>query len=148
MCRPDTVMEMYGANARYSAVKSFMHSILTEDQDAQLNAAHRMIQISKLCTIRRWSDSKHMNGKPVVRLVQRNTHLVDLKWTEEEQATLKTLVERYTSQGASGVWRVHRWRLACFSLVLEDNMNRNEVSVKWYINGHSILWSILRFSDG
>ena len=36
---------------------------------------------------------------------------------ERLQAALKTLVDRYT---ASGAWRVHRWRLACFSLVLGD----------------------------
>ena len=36
---------------------------------------------------------------------------------ERLQAALKTLVDRYT---ASGAWRVHRWRLACFSLILGD----------------------------
>jgi hypothetical protein len=39
----DTVMAMHGADALYSAVMSLMHAIWTEDQDAQQDAAHRMI---------------------------------------------------------------------------------------------------------
>jgi hypothetical protein len=65
-----------------------MHAIGTEDQDAQQNAAHQMIQISKPWTIRRWSESKLANGKPLVRIPKENAHLVDLEWTEEEQAKL------------------------------------------------------------
>jgi hypothetical protein len=128
----ETVMEMHGADALYSAVKSLMHAIRTEDEEAQQDAAHRMIQIAKPWTIRRWSESKLANGKPLVRIPKENAHLVDLEWTEEEQAKLKTLVERYTSRGASGAWRVHRWRLACFSLVLGDTEDRNDVSGQWY----------------
>jgi len=41
-------------------------------------------------------------------------------------------VERYISQGALGAWRVHRLRLACFSLVLGDTKDRNDVSEPWY----------------
>jgi hypothetical protein len=128
----ETVMEKHGADALYSAVKSLMHAIRTEDQEAQQDAAHRMIQIAKPWTIRRWSESKLANGKPLVRIPKENAHLVDLEWTEDEQAKLKTLVERYTSRGASGAWRVHRWRLACFSLVLGDTEDRNDVSGQWY----------------
>jgi len=40
----ETVIEMHGADALYSAVKSLMHAIRTEDQNAQQDAAHRMIQ--------------------------------------------------------------------------------------------------------
>jgi hypothetical protein len=90
----ETVMEMHGANALYSAVKSLMHAIQTEDQDAQQDAAHRMIQTAKPWTIRRWSESKLTNGKPLVRILKENAHVVDLEWTEEEQAKLKTVVER------------------------------------------------------
>ena len=39
---------------------------------------------------------------------------------------------RYSSRGASGAWRVHRWWLACFSLVLEDTEDWNNVSGQWY----------------
>jgi len=61
-----------------------------------------------------------------------NAHLIDLKRTDDEQAKLKALVERYTSWGAPGAWRVHRWRLACLSLVLGDTEDRNDVSGQWY----------------
>ena len=42
----ETVMEMHGTNALYSTVKSLMHAIRTEYQDAQHDAAHRMMQIA------------------------------------------------------------------------------------------------------
>jgi hypothetical protein len=75
----ETVMEMHGADALYSAVKSLMHAFRTEDQDAQQDAAHRMSQISKPWTIRRWSEWKLANGKPLVRIPKENAHLVDLE---------------------------------------------------------------------
>jgi hypothetical protein len=103
----ETVMEMHGADALYSAVKSLMHAIWTEDKEAQQDAAHRTIQIAKPWMIRRWSESNLANGKPLVRIPNENAHLVDLEWTEEQQAELKSLVERYTSRGASGAWRVN-----------------------------------------
>jgi len=34
-------------------------------------------------------------GEPLVRIPKKNAQLIDLEWTEEEQAHLKTLVERY-----------------------------------------------------
>jgi hypothetical protein len=39
----ETVMEMHGASALYSTVKSLMDAIGTEDQDTQLDAAQRMV---------------------------------------------------------------------------------------------------------
>jgi hypothetical protein len=124
----ESVMEMHGADALYSAVKSLMHAIWTEDQDAQQDAAHQMIQIAKPWTLQRWSELKLANGIPLVRIPKEHAHLVDLDWTHGEQAKLKTLVERSTSRGASGAWRVHRWRLACFSFVLGDTEDKNDVS--------------------
>jgi hypothetical protein len=109
-----------------------MHAIRIEDQDAQRDAAHRTIQIANLWTIRRWSESKLANGNPLVQIPKENAHLVDLQLTEDEQAKLKSLVERYTSRGASGAWRVHLWRLASFSLVLGDTENRNDILGQWY----------------
>jgi len=82
--------------------------------------------------IRKWSESTHANGKLLVRILKEIAHRVDPKWTEDKQAKLKTLVERYTSRGASGAWRVHRWRLACFSLVVGYTKDRNDVSGQWY----------------
>jgi len=128
----ETVKEKHGADALYSAVKCLMHAIRTEDEEAQQDVAHQMIQIAKPWMIRRWSESKLANGKPLVRIPKENVHLIDLEWTEDAQAKLKTLVERYTLQGASGAWRVHRWWLACFSLVLGDTEDCNDVSRQWY----------------
>jgi len=79
----ETVKEKHGADALYSAVKSLMHAIRTEDEEAQQDAAHRMIQIAKPWTIRRWSESKLANGKPLVRILKENAHLIDLEWTED-----------------------------------------------------------------
>jgi len=123
---------MHGAEAQYSAVKSLIHAIWTEDQDSQQDAAHRMIQIAKPWAIRRWSESKLANGKPLIWIPKENAHLVDFQWTEDEQAQLKTLVERYTSWGESGAWRVPRWYLVYFSFILGDTEGQNEVSGQWY----------------
>jgi len=123
---------MHSANALYSAVKSLMHAIRTEDQNTQQDVTHRMIQIATAWTMRRWSESKLANGKPLVRIPKENAHLVDLEWTGDEQAKLNTLVEIFTSWGTSGGWRVHRWRLACFSLVLGDTEDWNDISGQWY----------------
>ena len=128
----ETVMEMHCANALYTAVNSVMHAIRTEDQDAQQDAAPRMSPIAKPWTIRRWTELKLANGKPFVQILKENAHLVDLEWNEDEQAKLQTLVDRYTSRGASGAWRVHRSRLACFSFVLGDTEDRNDISGQWY----------------
>jgi len=128
----ETVKEKHGADAVYSAVKSSMHAIRTEDEEVQQDAAHRIIQTAKPWTIWRWSESKLANRKPLVRTPKENAHLIDLEWTEDEQAKLKTLVGRYTSRGASGAWRVHRWPLACSSLVLGVTEDGNDVSGQWY----------------
>jgi hypothetical protein len=99
----ETVMKMHSADALYSTVKRLMHAIETEDQDAQQDVTHWIIEIAKSWTIRRWSELKLANGKPLVRIPMENAHCVDREWTEDEQAKLNTLVERCTSQGASGV---------------------------------------------
>ena len=57
----DTLTEMHGAEALYSAVKSFMHAIWTKDEEAQQDSAHQMIQIAKPRMIWRWSESKLAN---------------------------------------------------------------------------------------
>jgi len=46
--KDDTVMEKHGAEVLYSAVKSLMHAIRTDNEEAQQAAAHQMIQIAKL----------------------------------------------------------------------------------------------------
>jgi len=128
----DTVMEKHGAEALYSAVKSLMHAIRTEDKEAQQDAAHRMVQIAMPWMMRSSLEWKLANGKPLVQIPNKNAHLIDLQWTEDQQAKLNTLVERYTMRGASGAWRVHRWGLAWFSLVLGDTEDRKDLSGQWY----------------
>jgi len=128
----DTVMEKHCTEALYSTLKNLMHAIGTEIIHTQLDTAHRMIIIAMPWTIRRRSNSKLANGKPLVLISKENAHLVDLEWSEVAQATLKTLVERYTSQGSSGGWRVPRWQLACFSLVFGDTEDRNDISGQGY----------------
>jgi hypothetical protein len=91
-----------------------------------------MIQFAKPWTFRRGSESKLCNGKPLVRTPKENAQLIDLKWTEEEQAWLKTIVDRYTSRCASRAWRVHRGLLASFALLLGDTEDRNDVSRQWH----------------
>jgi hypothetical protein len=82
--------------------------------------------------MRRWSELILANGKPLVGIQKENAHLVDLESTEDMHAKLTTRVERYISRGASEAWREPRWRLACFSLVLGDTKDRNDVSEQWY----------------
>ena len=42
------------------------------------------------------------------------------------------MVERYTSQGASGAWIIYRWHLACSSIVVGDIEDRNGDSGQWH----------------
>jgi hypothetical protein len=86
----ETVMEMHSADELYYTVKKLMHAIRTEDQDTQQNAAHRMIKIAKPSKIRRWSESKLMNRKPLILIPMGNAHLVDFKWNDDEQAKLRS----------------------------------------------------------
>jgi hypothetical protein len=139
----ETVVEKHSTDALYSAVKSLMHAIQTEEEDIQKDAPHRMIQDANPWMIRRWSESKLANGKPLVSIPKENAQLVDLEWTEDEQVKQNTLVERYTSRGASGAWKVHRLRLAYFSVVLGNTKDRNDVLDKGTMNGHLILACIL-----
>ena len=57
----ETVMEMHSADVLHSAAKSSMHAIRSEDQDTQLDAAHRIIQFANPWTMRRWSESNLAN---------------------------------------------------------------------------------------
>jgi hypothetical protein len=144
----ETLIEKHGAEALYSAVKSSMRAMLTEDADCRQDEAHRMIQIIKPWTIQRWSESKLANRQPLVCIPKVNAHLVDLDWTEEQQDKLGTLRERYTSEGASGEWRVHRWRLAWFYWYWETPKIGMTLQDNGTLNSHSILGWILWFTDG
>jgi glycerate kinase len=54
----DTVLEKHGAEALYSAVKSVMHAIQTQNEQAQQNAEHWTKQIAKHWMFKRWFESK------------------------------------------------------------------------------------------
>jgi len=116
----DTVMEKHGEGALYATVKSLMHVIRTEDEQAQQDAPDRIMQILKPWTIRRSLELRFLKEKSLPWILQEIAHLIDLEWTEDLHAKLKALVERYTSCDASVAWRVHRWPLACFSFEIED----------------------------
>jgi hypothetical protein len=57
-------------------------------------------------------------------------YFVNLTWTMAEQQTLEQLVNQYKFQCEGGAYRVHRWRLACLSLVLGNTENKN-VTGEW-----------------
>lgn len=107
----DTVMEMQCTEALYSTGRSLIYAIRTGDEVAEQDVVRRMIQIAMPWTIKRWVESKLVNGKPLVQILNDNAPIIVPQSTDVEEAKLKTLVERSTSWGASGVWRVHRWQL-------------------------------------
>jgi len=83
-----------------------MHAIQSKHEEAQLDAVHLIIQIEKASTIRRWLESKRANGEPPEWIRNENPDVIDLEYTEDKQAQLKTIVVGYTSQGASGACRI------------------------------------------
>jgi len=128
----ETVMQMHGANALHSAVKSLIHAIRIEDEGAQQDVAQRRMWMVKAWTIWRWSESKLANGTPLIWIRKETVHLIHFQWIEEEQAKLITHVERLPLLGAWEAWRVGRWRLASFSLVLGDTKDCLDASRQWY----------------
>jgi hypothetical protein len=66
-------------------------------------------------------------------IAKENAHLIELGGTEDEQGKQKELEERYTAHGASGVWRVHPWRVECFLSVLGDTEDHDDISGHCYI---------------
>jgi hypothetical protein len=74
-------------------VKSKIHAIWTEDEEAQQDAAHVTSQIANPWTIRRWPEWNLARRKPLVRIPKENAHHVDLEQTEDKQAKLQALVE-------------------------------------------------------
>ena len=73
----DTVMEKHVAEALYSTEKSLMHSIRTENKEAQQDAPHQIIQIANPWKISTWSESKLANGNPLIQIPKENAHLID-----------------------------------------------------------------------
>jgi len=69
---------------------------------------HLLKQTGMRLVIRRCSECKRGIGKPLIVIQAENSHLIELEWSEKELAKLKTVVERYTLWGASGVWRIQQ----------------------------------------
>jgi len=65
---------------------SLLHTIQTEDEDAQMESANQMIYIANPCMIRRWSKSKLLDGKLLIQMPKDNAHLIDLEFTEDDNA--------------------------------------------------------------
>jgi len=110
----DTVTEKHGAEALYSTVKSLMHAIRTEDEEAEQDVAHPMIQIAKHWTWRQWSESKVANGKPRVQIPKENAHLIDFGWTEDASAKNISVRAEWLDQSGrapSEPSETPRWRI-------------------------------------
>jgi len=74
----DPVMKNLCTDILYSMMKSLMHAIQTEYNNAQQDPAHRTIQIT-----RSWLAS----GKTVVWILEKTAHLSNVEWTEAEPVT-------------------------------------------------------------
>jgi hypothetical protein len=78
--------------------------------------------------IRRWLESKLMIEKQLVQIMKPNANLVDLEWSEQEQANYMTQAARYTIHDVEGASRVDRQWLPCIKLVLRDPVIYYEIS--------------------
>jgi len=144
----DSVMEMPHAEALYSAAKSMLHAISTEDEDAQQDAMHQMIQIAKPWMIRRWSESKLTNGDPLVWILKANAHLFDLSGLRSSKRNwwlwLRDTLHRVFQE--HGGFTVRCWHVPCWcgetlsiAMMFLDN---------GLMHGHSIPMWILQFAHG
>lgn len=64
----DSIIQYNADKVLYSSANSGMHAICIEDNEAQQDAAHRIINIEHPSTIRRWSEVKVIQGITVVRI--------------------------------------------------------------------------------
>src|ERR1700709_2831873 len=72
--------------------------------------------------IRRWAESKTVDGQPLVVLIPHVTEDVRLSYTEEEGARLKEFITTLKDDKRGHVATViHEWRLACLSMDLPGN---------------------------
>jgi len=151
-CAPDehedeTLMEKHVTHPLYPAVQSSMHARWSANQDAHLDAGYRVIQIVKPLTMRRWSEWKLANEKPLVQITNKNGQLVDLEWTEKQQAMLKagsnaTFHKVLPMRGGfiDGGWLVSHWHCEAPKIGSTSHYTGP-------IKGLSVFRSILRLSD-
>lgn len=89
----DTVIDKHGEDTQNNAVKMMMHAIQIEDEEAQHDAVHQMIQIPHHRTIGSWAESKLANGKPLFQILMEIVDNIHFEWTEDKQTKLEALVE-------------------------------------------------------
>jgi hypothetical protein len=106
-------METHGAETLYYAVNSLMLVIWAEDEEAQLDKAHWMVQTATCQMIWKQLECQLLNGNPLMCVLKGNLYLVDLELTKVDQARLKALVEAYISQCDCGGWSIDLLRLEC-----------------------------------
>jgi len=78
-----------------------MHAIRTADKEGPQDVAKQMMEIANASRISRGSESNLGNGTPLAQILEEKATLIDPMWTEEEQETIKPLVQRNTSWGTS-----------------------------------------------
>lgn len=109
-----------------------------------MEVAHQMIWIAKPSTMKRWSKSTVANGWPLIQIWMVNAHLIDLEWTEQEQAKLKYLLEKHTWQGAfeNGGWKSVENRIFYVYIVLRYDPNSNtQLELKgWVCQNEALLY--------
>lgn len=136
-------MEKHSAKELNCVLTCLIHAIQTKHNEAQNNVAHWMIHIAKPWAIRRWSEFNLVNGILYVQIPQENQHLVDLEWTQNQQAELKTFPHWYTVQGSSECWRVLRWQLACSHYIWETPRIAMTCHDKGIMNCHlTVGWNL------
>jgi len=82
----DTVMEKKCTEALYSAMKSLVHAIQTEDTAAQQDTAHYMIPFANSLMRRRRLESTLRIGKSLHMISKKIVYLLDLERTKKDQA--------------------------------------------------------------
>lgn len=99
-------MEKHGAEILYSTVKHVMHDVRTEDKVSQQDVLYEIIQIAKHWTKRKQSTLRHVIRELIIRILKERAYDIEFQLTEDEKVNLKTLMNRYISWVASGVWKV------------------------------------------
>jgi hypothetical protein len=83
-----------------------MNAMHTDNTDAEELEVYHMRKNELLSMISGWLDEKFAHRKTLRWIRKAPGLLLYLWWTEDMQATLKACVDRYTSEGTYGAWRV------------------------------------------
>ena len=133
---PDAVAK-HGPAALEKAIMDIQYAVYKDlSAHEQQAAAQSMIDVFRPWTIHRYTESKLASGAPLISIPTKIIHQVLLEWTAEEQECLATTIGRQQQQTLTeehGVaWRVHRWQLASFSFLLqEEGDHHGDDERKW-----------------